>query len=212
MRSRPIGASNRGLIRPIPFQVEPFRVFQNRIDGTRCHAGTIRSSMRRCHCPECARASSHEPTAATSEPKVKWPGWRGCKTPDVWMRISHAPTFGTSRVAVDIAQSLFAVFLVFAVRSFKPVHLAVALKSKDVRANAVEEVPVVRNDHGTTSKRFDALLNAQRVDVDVVRRLVERTFASFSTSSRGAIPLTRSPPKAHRTSFVGRRVEVEQLT
>src|SRR5690348_9371669 len=64
--------------------------------------------------------------------------------------------------------------LELAPRALEPDRLAVAFESEDVRRDAVEEPAVVR-DHDRAARELEQRLleRAQRVDVEVVRRLVE---------------------------------------
>src|SRR3954464_13751938 len=107
---------------------------------------------------------------------------------------SRAPSFGTSSaIAVRItspgqfpildpmrlirrrAESALPIGLVVLVVPLEPDHLAVSLEGEHVRGDAVEE-PAVVADHdraaGEVEQRF--LERTQRVDVEVVGRLVEQ--------------------------------------
>ena len=65
--------------------------------------------------------------------------------------------------------------LVFAVRAFVIDHLRVALEREDVRGDTVEEPAVVRNHDSAAGEILEALLQrTQRVDIDVVGRLVQQ--------------------------------------
>ena len=56
----------------------------------------------------------------------------------------------------------------------EPDHLAVPLEGEDVRRDAVEEPPVVGDDHRAAGEVENRVLEgAQRVDVEIVRRFVE---------------------------------------
>ena len=61
-------------------------------------------------------------------------------------------------------------------------------------ANAIQEVAVVADHHGASRKAFNAFLErAQRVHVDVVRRLVEQKHVGLCLERHGegeSVPLT----------------------
>src|SRR5688500_6625691 len=74
-------------------------------------------------------------------------------------------------LAVLLAHELF----IGVVVAFEPAHAAVALEDQEVRRDAVEEPAVVADNDDATREVEDRLLErAQRVDVEVVRRLVEQ--------------------------------------
>ena len=63
---------------------------------------------------------------------------------------------------------------VLAPGAFEPRRLRVALEGEDVRRDAIEEPAIVRDHHGAAGEVEQRLLEgAQRVDVEVVGRLVE---------------------------------------
>ena len=73
------------------------------------------------------------------------------------------------------AQPAVPVGLVVLVVALEPDDLAVALEREDVRRDAVEEPAVVADDDGAAGEGLERLFErAQRVDVEVVRRLVEQ--------------------------------------
>jgi hypothetical protein len=64
--------------------------------------------------------------------------------------------------------------LVVADVALEPADLAVALEGEDVRRDSVEEPAIVADDDDATGERFQAGFEcAERVDVEVVRRLIE---------------------------------------
>ena len=64
---------------------------------------------------------------------------------------------------------------VLAPGALEPGHLRVALEGEDVRRDAVEEPAIVGDHDGAAGEVEQRLLErAQRVDVEVVRRLVEQ--------------------------------------
>jgi hypothetical protein len=71
------------------------------------------------------------------------------------------------------------------------------LECQDVRSNPVEEVTVVRNDYGASSKLEDRILEgAKRVDVEVVGRLVEEEeVALLLEGARKLQTVTLAPRK-----------------
>src|SRR5690606_33060588 len=67
------------------------------------------------------------------------------------------------------------VFLVFLEPAFHEHHATLVLEGHDVRADAVQEPAIVADDHGAAGVAEERLLErAQRVDVQVVGRLVEQ--------------------------------------
>ncbi len=73
------------------------------------------------------------------------------------------------------AQPAVAVGLVVLVVPFEPLHAAVAFEGEHVRGDAVEEPPVVADDHHAAGKSENGVLEGpQRVDVEIVGRLVEQ--------------------------------------
>ena len=73
------------------------------------------------------------------------------------------------------AEPALAVGFVVLVVALEPHHLAVALERQHVRGDAVEEPAVVADDDGAAGERQQRLFErAQRVDVEVVGRLVEQ--------------------------------------
>ena len=73
------------------------------------------------------------------------------------------------------AEPAFAVALVIGVIALKPDRLAVALESEDVGGDAIQEPAAVGDDDGAAGiidKPF--FERAQRIDVEVVGRLVEQ--------------------------------------
>ena len=68
-----------------------------------------------------------------------------------------------------------AVGLVVGVVALEPDHLAVAFEGEDVRGDAVEEPAVVADDRRAAGKFEQRLLErAQRVDIEIVGRLVQQ--------------------------------------
>ena len=73
------------------------------------------------------------------------------------------------------AEALVAILLVVAEVALEPRHLAVALEREHVGGDAVEEPAVVGDDHRAARELEQRLFErAQRVDVEVVGRLVEQ--------------------------------------
>ena len=71
------------------------------------------------------------------------------------------------------AEARLAVRLIFGVVSVEEDRLALPLKREDVRGDPVEKPAVVADDHGTTRKILERLLErAYRVHVQIVRGLV----------------------------------------
>jgi hypothetical protein len=73
-----------------------------------------------------------------------------------------------------IAAELFLVLREGLVVALEPNDFAVALKGEDVGGNAVEEPPVMANDHRATPEVGQAFLEgAQGVDIEIIGRLIE---------------------------------------
>ena len=73
------------------------------------------------------------------------------------------------------AEAAVPVGLVVLVVALEPDDLAVAFERQDVRRDAIEEPAIVADDDGAAGERQQRLLErAQRVDVEVVGRLVEQ--------------------------------------
>jgi len=73
------------------------------------------------------------------------------------------------------AERLAAVLLVGVEVALEPSHLRVALERQDVRGDAIQEPAIVGDDHRAPGEAQDSLLErAQRVDVEIVGRLVEQ--------------------------------------
>src|SRR5262245_23093898 len=91
------------------------------------------------------------------------------------------------RVALELALA------VVLVGPLAPEDLAVALEREDVGRDAVEEVAVVRHDDRAAGERLERLLeDAQRLEVEVVRRLVEDEHVAALLEQLGeleAVPL-----------------------
>jgi hypothetical protein len=85
--------------------------------------------------------------------------------------------------------------LVVLVVALEPHDLAVALEGEDVRRDAVEEPAIVADDDGAAREVEQGLLErAQRVDVEVVGRLVEQQHvAAASAAWPGARGCARRP-------------------
>ena len=74
-----------------------------------------------------------------------------------------------------VSESACLVNLVVRVAALEEEHFAVALESKDVRTDTVEEPAVVADHYGASGEAFKTFLqSAQRVHVDIVGRLVEQ--------------------------------------
>ena len=84
------------------------------------------------------------------------------------------------------SETLCFVSLIVGVRALEEEDLAIALKCKNVRADAVEEPAVMADDHGASSKSVKTFLkSAERVDVDVVRWLVEKQHIALLLQGHG---------------------------
>ena len=73
------------------------------------------------------------------------------------------------------AEAALPIGFVVLVVAFEPHRLAVALEGEDVRRDAIEEPAIVADHHGAAGEVEERLFErAQRVDVEVVGRLVEQ--------------------------------------
>src|SRR5436190_19094868 len=86
----------------------------------------------------------------------------------------HRPEAQALRLGALFAEALLLVGLVFLVVAVEERPLRVALGRQDVRRDAVEEPPVVADHHDRSGELEQRVLErAQRLDVEVVGRLVE---------------------------------------
>src|ERR1700752_4205955 len=77
---------------------------------------------------------------------------------------------------------------VLLVIAFEPRHLRVALEGEDVGRNAVEEPAVVGDHHRAAGEAEQRLLErAQRLDVEIVGRLVEQQHIAAGTQPLGEV-------------------------
>src|SRR5262249_54973619 len=85
------------------------------------------------------------------------------------------PVLDAVRLVGAGAEALAALGFVGLVVALAPDRLAVALEGQDVGGDAVQKPPVVADHHGAAAEGEQRLLQrAQRVHVEVVRRLVEQ--------------------------------------
>src|SRR5262249_16866822 len=80
--------------------------------------------------------------------------------------------------------------------SFEPHYATVALEGEHVRGDTVEE-PAVVADHHRAAREFDKRVfeRAQRVDVEIVGRLVEQQEVAPSAEGLREMPPVSSPPR-----------------
>src|SRR4029077_13657069 len=116
-------------------------------------------------------------------------------SPRAW-RLPEAPgsAAGEGLVAESVrgggggAAARPAVGLVVRVVALEPDHLAIALEGQHVRGDAVEEPAIVADDDAATREREQRVLErAQRVDVEVVRRLVEHEDVAAGAQELGEV-------------------------
>ena len=87
-----------------------------------------------------------------------------------------------------LAELLAAVLLVGLEVALEPRHLRVALEGEHVGADAVQEPAIVGDDHGAAGEVEQRLLErAQRVDVEVVGRLVEQQQVAAGLQQLGEV-------------------------
>src|SRR5688572_26410374 len=83
--------------------------------------------------------------------------------------------FDAVRAVRVLAEPAAAVLFVSLVVALEPHGFAVTLEGEDVGGDAVEEPAIVGDHHGATGERQQRLFErAQRVDVEIVGRLVEQ--------------------------------------
>src|SRR5688572_11175558 len=114
---------------------------------------------------------------------------KGCVpfVPSVPLRVQRlvAQSVRLVRVVALAAPQVLHVLLVVAL---EPDHLAVALEGEDVGRDAVEEPAVVRDHDGATGEVQQRLLERpQRLDVEVVGRLVEQQHVSAALQELGEV-------------------------
>ena len=72
--------------------------------------------------------------------------------------------------------------------AFEPFDVAVAFERQDVRRQAIEEEAVVADDHRAAGEILDRLLErAQRLDVEIVGRLVEQQHVAAALQHLGDV-------------------------
>ena len=104
-------------------------------------------------------------------------------------------------VGVD-TETLVTIRLVVAEVPLPPAGLGLPLEGEHVGGDAVEEPPVVADDHGATGERQECVLEGpQRVDVEVVGRLVEQEDVAAAASTLARSTRLRSPPESWPTFF-----------
>ena len=87
-----------------------------------------------------------------------------------------------------LAQRLAAPALVLLERALEPAHVRVALEHQQVRRDAVEEPAVMADDHRAAGEALERVLErAQRVDVEVVRGLVEQQQVGAAAQQLGEV-------------------------
>jgi hypothetical protein len=87
-----------------------------------------------------------------------------------------------------VAEPAVPVGFVVLVVALEPHHLAVALEGEDVGGDAVEEPAVVADHHGAAGEVEQRLFQrAQRVDVEVVGRLVEQQQVAAALEQLGQV-------------------------
>ena len=87
-----------------------------------------------------------------------------------------------------LAERLLAPALVLLERALEPAHLRVALEHEQVGRDAVEEPAVMADDHRAAREALERVLErAQRVDVEVVRGLVEQQQVGAAAQQLGEV-------------------------
>src|SRR4051812_46139065 len=86
------------------------------------------------------------------------------------------------------AETLLALRLVGLIVALAPDRLAVALERQDMRRDAVEEPAVVADDHRAAAEVEQRVFEgAERLDVEVVRRLVEQEQVAAALQQLGKV-------------------------
>ncbi len=87
-----------------------------------------------------------------------------------------------------VAETAFAIFLVFAVAAFEEEYFAGLLERQRMRGNAIQEPAIVRDDHGAAGEVEQGLFQgAQGFDVEVVGRLVEQQQVATALQQLGQV-------------------------
>ena len=99
--------------------------------------------------------------------------------------------------AVD-AEAALLVFLVVGEIALEPFDMAVALEGEHVGGDAVEEEAIVADDHGAAGEIEQRLFErAQRVDVEVVGRLVEQQQVGAALEHLGQMDAVALAARQH---------------
>jgi len=109
------------------------------------------------------------------------------------------------------AQLLVAECLVVGDVAREEAHLAVALEGEDVRGDAVQEPAVVADDDDAPGKGLEAgLQRAERVDIEVVGRLVEEQHVAARLEQLGQVDAVPLPSRQRADELLlVRAAEVE---
>ena len=84
------------------------------------------------------------------------------------------------------AKAPLAVGFVVLIVPLEPHHLAVALERQHVRRDPIQEPAIVADDHGTAGEVQQRLFErAQRIDVEIVGRLVEQQQVAAAPQQLG---------------------------
>ena len=188
-RSAPTGDGPRPGARPARRGRPAVRRGLRRHARSSCASSATRRASTRRRGPASSPASPASTTPTRRRPPPSWSCARPTATPTRWPRRSsrccpdrsleayrasglYLMRWGWSALGAEL---LVAPRLVVAEVALEPAHLAVALEGEDVGGDPVEEPPVVADDDRAAGERLERVLQgAQRVDVEVVGRLVEQ--------------------------------------
>ncbi len=164
------------------------------------------------------RAKRGPMTGSASDPKSRcicrarvWiPGSRAATAPRNDRRKNYRLNFlyfSRCGMIEFLPQPAHLVGLVVLEVALEPFDVAVALEGEDVGGDAVEEPAVVADDHGAAGEILQRLLErAQRLDVEVVGRLVEQQQVGARAQHLGEMhAVALAARQAGRPSSAGRR-------
>lgn len=105
-------------------------------------------------------------------------------------------------MGLRIAALRFLPLLVFAVRTFVEDHFRIAFEGEDVRGDTIEEPAVVGDHDGAAGEILQTLLQrTQRIDVDVVGRLVQKQHITFLLECEGQVQAVALAARQHADFF-----------
>src|SRR5438067_1793488 len=126
--------------------------------------------------------------------------------------LSRQPAiFDAMRLIGGRAEAAFLVSFVVLIVALEPDHLAVAFEREHMRRDPIEEPPIVADQHGAAGEIQQRFLErAQRVDVEIVGRLVEQQeVAALLQQLREVDAVALAARERPDSSLLARALEVE---